>query len=184
MAQLQVDHEKKFWHSFYDYIVKRCNDLGTTTLYKYMPEEKMRTLSRREQTSKDLWHTLPPSAEDSDDSTTRLEFEHPILKAKQKFRNQKHLMIKKNPKDRKDSEQVNINGKVQMWGLFVKQFKEDLSLKQKRGEEISAQQFFLNYGDPHKEKILSWNPSVGFLSENSEDEKCHYDRSIRFFMRY
>jgi hypothetical protein len=41
----------------------------------------------------------------------------------------------------------------------------------------------LNKDHPHKEKLLTWNPLVGFQSENSEDERTNYNREERRFLR-
>lgn len=43
--------EENFWHQQYDYILKRCIDLGVDTLKKYVKPDQMRKLSRREQTN-------------------------------------------------------------------------------------------------------------------------------------
>ena len=71
--------EANFWHNHYDYILKRCNDLGQQTLQKYIKPEEMRNLSRREETNPIGWRRLPKSAEASDDSLALAKFTNPLL---------------------------------------------------------------------------------------------------------
>jgi|LauGreDrversion4_2_1035121.scaffolds.fasta_scaffold30018_2 hypothetical protein len=72
--------ESCYWYIFYDYIVKRSNDLGQDILKNYIKPELMRELTRREQTDPMFWIDLPKSAEASDDSLLNANFNNPLLK--------------------------------------------------------------------------------------------------------
>ena len=91
------------------------------------------------------------------------EFNEKLIKViRFKLKNQNH---KKQPKTRKDTDIVNIDGKRQRWADFKKKFLEDAKRK-----NVEAQRFTLNKGDPDREKYMVWNKKMGFFSEDSDDE--------------
>ena len=38
----------------------------------------------------------------------------------------------------------------------------------------------MNKGDPEKEKMMTWNQQMGFISENSNDERIKFERFKKF----
>lgn len=96
MNEEKLKREAEFWHKNYDYILKRANDLGVETLRKFVTSEDRRHLSRREQTDPYHWDKLSASAVDSDNSLKHSEFQHPLLRAKQKALLQNKIPFKKN----------------------------------------------------------------------------------------
>ena len=93
----------------------------------------------------------------------------------------KGIVPKKRIRIRRDTEEVNIDGKIDAWGNFTKKFFKELDKKEMKGEKIEKRTFILNKGDPDKEKKLFWDPNVGFDSENSDDERVKYARAERFY---
>jgi hypothetical protein len=74
LAEAKAMKESEYWHSFYDYVLKRTKDLGLDTFKQYIKEDQHRKLTRRELTSQFLWGNLGSSAEESDDSVKKQKF--------------------------------------------------------------------------------------------------------------
>ncbi|CDW84922.1 UNKNOWN [Stylonychia lemnae] len=179
----QVLLESQYWYSLQNYIVNRCNDLGINQLKQIIPEKDFRKLSRREQTNQLQWDELGSSAEESDNSYKQAEFNHPLLRAKQRMMNQELVPIKLTRKERKHREMINIDGQMIRWGDFLQRVMEENMKNTKSGQQIKDRQFVMYQDDPEREKLLKWNYYQGFDSENSEDEGVAYRRTLKKYLK-
>ena len=78
--------------------------------------------------------------------------------ARQKMATSGPIKVKRKIREQKPEEEVNIDGKVVKWGQFKKKFHEDIERMTRAGQQIPRQEFFINLGDPNKEKIMIWHP--------------------------